>query len=190
MNAFNFAHQIIAGLDHQISSVSSQIADLERQLAALRESQKQLENERQGLLTLAKAGESAIEQANNFLGLAKASGRADMVDAFWSGIDGLRDEKPELPSASEPQPQSEPEPQPQPSNDGAIDVPATTIDEPIAEAQKPDTASDSADKADEKPEWHGLNWREFVKYAAAKGIKVKGRKRGEIEADLLDRKGR
>lgn len=187
MNAiFNFAHQVVSGLDNQIADCAAMIAELEAKLAQVRESQKQLENERQGLLTLAKAGESAIEQANNFLTLAKAAGRADMVEAFWSGIDGLRDEKPELPPASEPSPEPSPEPsEPTAPTSDAIDITATSIEESIAEAEKPDAATDSDEKADKKPEWHALNWREFLKYAKGKGINTKGKTKAEIELELL-----
>ena len=38
-----------------------------------------------------------------------------------------------------------------------------------------------------KPEWADLNWQEFVRYAASKGIKTKGKKRGDIELELLGR---
>lgn len=197
---FNFAHQIIAGLDNQIQDCAVLIAELEAKLAKVRETQKSLENERQGLLTLAKAGESAIEQAATFLRLAKAGDRADMVNAFWNGIDGLRDEKPQLTAwdeaeaeimATEPNQPIDPTEGvvPETSNTTeaeAINVPATTIDEPIAEAEKPDTATDSADsQVSEKPEWHALNWREFLKYAKGKGINTKGKTKAEIELELL-----
>lgn len=182
MNAtFNFAHQVIAGLDNQIADCAVLIAELEAKLAQVRETQKQLENERQGLLTLAKAGESAIEQAATFLTLAKAANRDDMVQAFWNGIDGLRDERPELPPASEPQP--EPSPEPTAPTSDAIDVPSETIAD---DAQLIGTESrSSTQSSDQKPEWHALNWREFLKYAKGKGLNTKGKTKAEIELELL-----
>ena len=96
MTTFNFAHQVISNLDSQINAVSNEIAELEQHLAKLRDAQKRIENERQAMLTLAKAGESALEQAANFLNMAKAAGREDMLQAFWTGIDSLRHERPQL----------------------------------------------------------------------------------------------
>lgn len=190
MNAtFNFAHTVIAGLDNAIADVSCNIAALEKQLADLREQQKQLENERQGLLTLAKAGESALEQAATFLALAKAGGREDMIQAFWNGIDGLRNEKPKLPPVAETTPpveSTESTPPVNPDTDSAIDVPATEVEAPATETATVEATEVNEATASDKPEWHSLNWREFLAYAKSKGIATKGRKRGEIEADLLD----
>jgi len=187
---FNFAHTVIASLDNAIADVSCNIAALEKQLSDLREQQKHLENERQAMLTLAKAGESAIEQSANFLNMAKAAGREDMVQAFWDGIDALRDEKPQLPPVPEPQPQSEPTAPSAPKSPEVLDnweaadkaINATEPNEVI----DPTQGVIDAEVAEVKPEWHSLSWRELLTYAKSKGIATKGRKRGEIEADLLD----
>lgn len=114
MSNFNFANQIVIGLDSQIRDVSDRISEAELLLAQLRETQKSLETEKQGVLTLAQAGESALQQAANFLGLATSSGRVDMVDAFWEGIENLRRNTPAIAPTIEPQPT--------PDNDGSGEV--------------------------------------------------------------------
>lgn len=214
---FNFAGNVISNLDSQISTISNQIAELERQLAVLRDNQKALENERQAMLTLAQAGESALQQAFNFLKLADMAGRDDMTQAFWQSMDSLRDRDtelmlPETAQADEPQPK-----QPAPTNpntpdvfdswesadkainamepnkvidpsEGVIDTSAETVPQPETDTEQTTQANEPSDSPapdTDKPEWHDLKWQDFVKYAAAKGIATKGRKRGEIESDLL-----
>lgn len=211
---FNFAGNVITGLDNQINAIASGIADLEKQLADLRETQKQLENERQAMLTLAQAGESALQQAFNFLRLADMAGRDDMTQAFWQSMDSLRDRDTELmlPESSEPTTGEEPQPtaptSPSPTSfdnwedaDRVIQAmePNTVIDPTVgviadaadADAIGPDDLdSDCKESCANavimpKPDWHYLTWPQLVKYAAGRGIKVKSKTRGELESELL-----
>lgn len=140
MTAFDFAKNIIAGLDVQIQDCSDLISELETKLAQVRETQKVLENQRQGLLTLAKAGESALQQSANFLRLATSANRDDMVQAFWQGIDELRTDSkdeplPQLPKAADSQPEStEPQPTAPPSD---TTEPESTEETKVDEAEEP-----------------------------------------------------
>ena len=209
MTTFNFAHQVIAGLDSQINSIATEIVELESHLAKLRDAQKRIENERQAMLTLAKAGESALEQASNFLSMAKAANRTDMIEAFWTGIDGLRNDKPQLTACDEAdeivcntepnkpidptegvipnESTSEPSDNDQPdlSNNGT-----TAPIEPSKDTGNDDATINESEATDttSKPEWHSLNWREFLKYAKAKGIKTNRKTRAEIELALLSQR--
>ncbi len=122
MPNFNFANQIVIGLDSQIRDVSDRISEAELLLAHLRETQKSLETEKQGVLTLAQAGESALQQAANFLGLATSSGRVDMVEAFWEGIENLRRNTPAI------APTIEPLPEPTPDNGGVVVAVEAVVD--------------------------------------------------------------
>lgn len=204
MTTFNFAHQVITVLDSQINSISTEIAELESHLAKLRDAQKRMENERQAMLTLAKAGESALEQAANFLSMAKAANRTDMIEAFWTGIDGLRNHKPQLTAwdeADEIIRNLEPN-QPIDPTEGVIPDESTSESSDNNQADLSNngtiapiepskgTGNDESEATDttSKPKWHSLNWREFLKYAKAKGIKTNRKTRAEIELELLSQR--
>ena len=84
------AQNILNQLDERIKTYSDEISKLERQAESLREERKVAENERQALQTLVGAGESAIEQARNFLNLANRANRGDMIESFWEEMEGLK----------------------------------------------------------------------------------------------------
>ena len=115
-------HATTENLNNDIRNISSNIASIEQQLAILREEKKRKENELQAIQTLVAAGNSAIEQAENFLTLATRARRDDLIESFWEEMDALRDRQPiaELPEASEPDPVEEDpiEPQPEPNGGG------------------------------------------------------------------------
>lgn len=206
MTTFNFAHQVIAGLDSQINSIATEIVELENHLAKLRDAQKRIENERQAMLTLAKAGESALEQASNFLNMAKAANRTDMIEAFWTGIDGLRNDKPQLTACDEdeadeiicdmePNKPIDPtegvipdEVTSQPDNNDQPDLSNNGTTAPIEPSKGTGNDESEATDTTSKPQWHSLNWREFLKYAKAKGIKTNRKTRAEIELELLSQR--
>lgn len=87
-----FAQSILNNYSQQIDTISTEIQALEQQLNALREQQKQLEAERQAMSTMASAGESAINQTQQFLTLANRAGREDLITAFWEDMDAIRNE--------------------------------------------------------------------------------------------------
>lgn len=97
-----FADHIINGYAQQIMTVATEINVLEQRLAQLREQQAALETEKQAMQTLAAAGQSAIDQARQFLVLARNS--QEMIDAFWEKMGEIKNEAViigELPAADD-----------------------------------------------------------------------------------------
>ena len=77
-------------LNSAISAIQNEIEDLELRLIELRENKAQLEAEKQTILTLESAAESAITQVQNFIGAAESLGRIDLIETFWDALDSLR----------------------------------------------------------------------------------------------------
>ena len=154
-----FAQNILATYTERHESLTARIHELEAALNAVREERAALEAETQQLQTLAGAGQSAIEQAANFLSLAERGGRGDMVEAFWEAVDALRSRPAaELPEPTPPDDNNDGSEPPMPpddaddADDAAADVTETvdaeTVDEVEtvdADVTDPDVAVDEND---------------------------------------------
>ena len=114
--------QILNNCNDRAASVMTEIEVLECQLNDKREELQQIEAEKQRLETMAGAGQSAIEQAQKFLGLAEMSGRQDMIEAFRSAILQIFDHQPPI---AEIEPGTDPEPPTAPSGDAHPPEPPT-----------------------------------------------------------------
>lgn len=135
-------------LNNDIRDLSSDIAALEQQLAIKREEKKAKENELQAIQTLVAAGNSAIEQARNFLALATHADRQDLIASFWEEMDEMRERQSigELPGAVDP---VETDPNPQPDPDDSDDGNAIAVEIEAGEALE-DVTGD-ADAIESKP---------------------------------------
>lgn len=173
-----------------VARYDSQISDIKAQIEALREKLSQVEADRQNLLATEQMWESAIAQIAAAKAATEAIGQNELIKDAKAAIDAVFSELPQLSAwdkaeaeinAMEPNKPIDP-------TEGVIET------EPTANATEADAidvaAVESIDtKATEpteaKPEWHALNWREFLKYAKSKGVNTKGKTKAEIELELL-----
>jgi len=86
-----FGQTTIDNFNNAIANLSSQIQELELQLKQLREDRKVLETEQQAKLTLIGAGQSALDQIQNFLSLATVGDNQDLLTDFWAQLEVLKD---------------------------------------------------------------------------------------------------
>ena len=86
-----FGQTTIDTFNNAIASLSSQIQELELQLKQLREDRKILETEQQAKLTLIGAGQSALDQIQNFLSLATVGNNQDLLTDFWAQLEALKE---------------------------------------------------------------------------------------------------
>lgn len=92
-------------------------------------------------------------------------------------------ELPQLPAANTPTEAVETEPTaPTNPTSETTEAPAIDVEATEAEADRP---HQSPEAPSEKPPYHALNWREFLRYAKAQGINTRGKTRAEIELELL-----
>ena len=80
----------ISTLTASVNTIQSQIDELENQLKALRADKANLEAELQTVLTLEGAAESAINQAQSFIGAANSLDRQDLIATFWDAMATLQ----------------------------------------------------------------------------------------------------
>lgn len=72
-----------------------------------------------------------------------------------------------------------------PTNE-AIDVtPEPITDNTQLIGTESQSSTHSPESPSEKPVYHSLNWRAFLRYAKGQGINTKGKTRAEIELELL-----
>ena len=153
-----FAQNILATYTERHESLTARIHELEAALNAVREERAALEAETQQLQTLAGAGQSAIEQAANFLSLAERGGRGDMIESFWEAVDALRSRPAaELPEPTPPDDNNDgsesPMPMPPDDADDAVDAETEAVDAETeavtetvdADVTDPDVAVDEND---------------------------------------------
>ena len=89
-------------LNASISGIQNEIDELENKLIQLREEKANLESEKQTILTLEGAAESALNQAQAFITTAESLGRNDLIETFWTALDGLKQQAiAQLPEASD-----------------------------------------------------------------------------------------
>ncbi|HLO87782.1 MAG TPA: hypothetical protein VK203_22630 [Nostocaceae cyanobacterium] len=170
-----------------VARYDSQISDIKAQIEALREKLSQVEADRQNLLATEQMWESAIAQITAAKAATEAIGQTNLVDDAKAAIDAVFSELPQLTAWDEAEAEiMEMEPQkPIDPTEGVI--PENTE---ATEAEAIDVTSDVVAEAKateaEKPAYHSLIWREFLKYAKSKGINTKGKTRGEIELELMN----
>ena len=80
----------IATVSNSIDSIQNRIDELEAQLKVLRADKSTLEAELQTVLTLEGAAESAINQAQSFIGAAESLHRPDLIATFWQAMATLQ----------------------------------------------------------------------------------------------------
>lgn len=137
--------QHIERLTASVVGIQTQIDELEAILKGLRNDKSSLEAELQQILTLEGAAESAINQAQMFINAANSLGRNDLINTFWTALDGLKNPNiAQLPEA----PETDSTPDIQPTNPVEPDnnpVQADTITVEVTEAteQEPDTVPDT-----------------------------------------------
>lgn len=182
-----------------VARYDSQISDIKAQIEALREKLSQVEHDRQNLLATEQMWESAIAQITAAKAATEAIGQTELIKDAKTAIDAVFSELPQLPAAkdnTDSVEQTEPTTPTSPTSDTSDTTEATTI-----EVETIDTTTNTTEKAteptiepttepttdtNEKPAYHSLNWREFLRYAKSKNINTKGKTRAEIELELLN----
>lgn len=193
-------------LQHRLNEITSHIAGYQSQIDELNTKIAALQAHAQKVGSVEAAMESAVSQLQVAIVMVR-SVCPDELAEFQSVIAAQFGEAPiaELPEAAEPT--TAPTEPTVPSNPNApevfdnwedadrtinatepnkcIDPTAEAIDVTADKAIAPDDSDSSDTIVMPKPEWHYLTWPQLVKYAASKGIKVKGKTRGELESELL-----
>lgn len=176
-----FATQLIENLQARINDSELRINELEAQLREEREVKKQLENECQKLLTITKAGESAIAQVANFLSLTRNGNESELEQAFWLQIDSMKacDRLPPEP----PEPTEEPEPEPETEADtDIIDI----LTEVVTEHDTTETEAEVNPQAPTDNSEPKLTYSELMREnyevlkAIAHDLKVKGSTKNKL----------
>ncbi|MBP0022317.1 MAG: hypothetical protein J7647_32770 [Cyanobacteria bacterium SBLK] len=144
-------HTTIETLNRDIEQLTENIAQLEQQLAIAREERKQKEAERQAVQTFVAAGNSSLEQAENFLSLTTRADRFDLVASFWEEMDKLRERFSrqaiaDLPPAPEPELIEEEPTEPAPDGDGdgdAVEVESEELTDAPDDSDAPEKVAES-----------------------------------------------
>ena len=178
-------------LQHRLNEIASHISGYQSQIDELNAKIAALQAHAQRVGSVEAAMESAVQQLQTAIAMINQVCPDELADFKDVINEQFGTPVAELPASDT---EVEPEP-PAPTSPDAPEVfDSWEAADAAIQATKPSPVIDPAEgvipegEGDEatKPEWNDLSWPDFVKYAASKGIKTKGKKRGDIELELLN----
>lgn len=173
-------------LQHRLNEIQSVIAGYQSQIDELNAKIAALQAHAQKVGSVEAAMESAVQQLQTAIAMINQVCPDELAE-FKDIIDEqFGTPVAELPAAAD---TTDVEPETAPTNPDAPEASdsreATEATIQSVEAINLTDAIPDGEGEATKPEWNDLSWQEFVKYAASKGIKTKGKKRGDIELELF-----